>query len=116
MIIQGDVRVVLDCAECGLELKEAELEFGDSIDHDCLEKPEDEEPQFEEVDTKAVGTARYENVIKRGKYAGREIKNMRYMPHMYGAEITVTFKCKFCGQEFDQTCRVEEQFSNFNEL
>lgn len=33
--IEGSVRVVLNCGECGTELKDAEIEFSITIDHEC---------------------------------------------------------------------------------
>jgi hypothetical protein len=106
--ITGQVRLVLTCADCGGEAKEANLDIDLSLDHDCDRKEDD----FELVDETAEPTERYQDKDQRGK----SIKNPRYRRHYYGAEITVTVRCNHCDKEFEVTETVEEQASGFEEL
>lgn len=89
--LTGEVRVVLDCGECGTELKEASLEYQADIEHDCpkvKDYTEEEGPQFEIESSEAVLTSRQETKDRHGK----PIKNSRYWKTFYGAEITTEHK------------------------
>ena len=110
-----NIRIVLPCAECSEELKEAVFDESIDIVHECsaadVVLPEGDEV-FEVEDAEGVGTDRVENKTKDGKI----IKNYRYMKKFYGADVTVTLKCNRCKETFDLNVQVEEQASGFNEL
>jgi hypothetical protein len=111
--ITGSVRLVLACAECGGELKEANIDFSADIDHTCEGKDvSTEELDFEIVSEMSENTDRYEDKDRKG----RKIKSYRYMKHYYGAELTFEVKCLGCEEEFEVTASVEEQASGFEEL
>lgn len=113
--VQGNVRVVLACSECGTELKESYQEFAESFDHECdeLDKTLDDDVEWFEVeDSSATFYERYEDKTKTGK----PIKNPRYMKKYYGAEISVSIKCNKCGDTFDHGITTEEQASYFDEI
>jgi hypothetical protein len=117
-----EVRVVLKCADCGCELKDADL--SDSIDltqhHECKKDRTDENGDEIIVDDEftmdnepdAEGFDRYQDKDRHGK----PIKSMRYMKHYYGATLNCTCKCGRCDEEFSFTTTLEEQASGFNEL
>lgn len=107
--VTGYVRLVLTCADCGGEMKEANLDIDLDIDHDC-EKNEDDD--FEIEDESAEPTDRYETKDRHGK----AIKNFRYQKHFYGAEISITVRCNNCNETIELADAVEEQASGFDDL
>ena len=110
--VTGTVRLILTCAECGTEMKEANLDFEIPIDHECEGETDETIAQvFEIEDTQADSTERYQDTDKKGKRIPS-----RYQKHFYGADITVTVKCEGCGDAFTLTDTVEEQASGFDEL
>lgn len=120
--VQGSVRVVLCCAECGTELKESNQEFNETFEHTCEMEdvlpeflPEfnpKEDEQYEIEDSSATFHERYQD---RNPKTGKPIKNPRYMKKYYGAEIVISIKCNKCGDTFDQEITTEEQASYFDE-
>ena len=104
-IVEGSVRLVLLCADCGEELSEANAELSESFDHEC-----DGEYEIGEFEAEAMD--RFQDKDRHGK----PIKNSRYKRHYYGADVTVTVKCLTCGEEFVVTSNVEQQASSFEEL
>ena len=114
--LSGEVRVVLDCAECGTELKESSMEYEVEFEHDCAlgELGEDEniDDQFEIGSTSTAFSKRRQTKDRHGK----PITNPRYQRTYYGAEITTTIKCTRCEEEFDMDTKVEEMASSFEEL
>jgi hypothetical protein len=115
--IQGSVRVVLACEECGTELKESYQEFTETFEHECEIPafkpdfdPETDEP-FEVGDSSATFHERTQTHTPKGKV----IKNPRYAKRYYGAEISVTIKCNRCDGEFEVNVTTEEQASYFDE-
>jgi hypothetical protein len=125
-IVEGNVRIALQCGDCGQDLKDAELEFSIEILHEC--KPEalaaakkaktadaldGENGEFELVeDCTAEPVDRFADKDRHGK----KIKSMRYMKHFYGAEVMAEVKCCKCGEVFTVSDTVEESASGFNEL
>lgn len=105
--VEGQVRLVLVCVECGNEIKELYLDFGVPVDHECKK----EEPDLEIVDESAEIVDRYETKDRHGK----PIKNFRCQKHYYGADITISMRCNACGEEFDVVDTVEDQASSFDE-
>ena len=111
--VTGSVRIVLCCADCNEELKDAELDFEMTIEHECPKAKKDDEPEFElEGDVDATATDRYQDKDRHGK----PIKSMRYQKHFYGAELTATVKCTKCEEIISVETTVEEQARGFNEL
>jgi hypothetical protein len=115
------VRIVLKCADCGEELKDAELT--DDLDlneeHECPDSEkqdkmrDDGEDLFElEGSLEAEGFDRYQDKDRHGK----PIKSRRYQRHFYGANVTGQAKCLCCEEIFDVKLTLEEQASGFNEL
>lgn len=125
--VQGEVRVVLTCAECGTELKEHSFEIAHAIEHECdpaayeehqasLEEDdrtsEDEDPTYELVSSDNWNPSDYYEDKDRN---GKPIKNPRYQKHYYGFEGTVTVQCSKCGEEFEVEIKDHEQASGFDE-
>lgn len=106
-------RVVLKCADCGGELKDAEIESSMSIEHDCP-KGENEKREFEWEDEPQDGdaTSRTQTTDRHGK----PIKLSRYMKQFYGFECGGSVKCPDCLKVISLDFSGEEQASGFNEL
>jgi phage FluMu protein Com len=104
-------RIVLKCADCSEELKEAEIDAEVEIEHNC--NTEDEK-EFEWVDepSDAEGFPRTQDKDRHGK----PIKNRRYMKTFYGFTATGKVKCCHCAEEIELEFKGEEQASGFNEL
>jgi hypothetical protein len=110
-------RVVLKCAECGDELKDAEITSEVSITHDCPdenEKGETPEAEFEWDDEPTEGEASDRTETKDRN--GKQIKNSRYMKRFYGFSACGSVKCVHCGDVINLDFDGEEQASGFNEL
>lgn len=124
--VTADVTVNLNCADCGENLKSANIQADGEIAHEC--KPEKErleewEPdanykkgedddQFEvEEQGDGEGTSRLETTDRHGK----PIKSARYMKTFYGFTLESTIKCRACGETFPITLEGEEQASAFDE-
>lgn len=117
--VSATYRRVLTCAECGEELKEAQIEVDGEVSCDlpCTAQEGDakgEEPahEWEVTDSSASATERSQTKDRHG----RPIKRARYMRHFYGVEVEVTLKCVRCGTEHVQTFDNDEQASGFDEL
>jgi hypothetical protein len=100
--IVGTVRLVLACAECGGELKEANLDFQVDLEHTCEDENNDDS-DLEIISEGGEVKDRYEGKGRRAK-------------HFYGADLTFEVKCRDCEETFDVTTSVEEQASGFDEL
>jgi len=107
--VAGTVRLVLACADCSTEMKEVNLEFSLEIGHECKLSSE---PEFEIECESAEATDRYQDKDQHGK----PIKNMRYMTHYHGAEISITVSCGSCGESIELFEAVEEAASGFEEI
>lgn len=107
-------RVVLNCSECGSELKDAEIEGETDITHQCDEKTKEGEPSYEWEDepTDGEGTSRQQTKDRHG----RPIKSARYMKTFYGFTAEGSVKCGCCGDVIPVSFEGEEQASGFNEL
>lgn len=102
-------RVVLKCAECDNELKDAEIQAENTIDHGC---DGDEIFEWEDAPSDAEGTNRLEIRDRHGK----PIKSMRYMKTFYGFTCSGSVKCTKCKEVIELDFEGEEQASGFNEL
>ena len=107
-VAMASVRVALTCAECGSEVKEANLDFEESMDHDC-EKAQ--EPDYSHSSTDWTATERVDRRMKNGKPSHH--KTWRTY---YGANVQMVFVCDHCGQQVEVGGTVEEQASGFEEL
>ncbi len=122
-VVTTSMVVNLNCAECGTNLKDAQIDAECTIVHECKPKtkrPKDWEPdphyasgkqQFEiEDDGSPEGTSRIENINKKGKPIP-----MRYAKTFYGFTLESEIKCRKCGEIFSIELQGEEQASAFNE-
>lgn len=123
--INGEIRIVLTCAECATELKEASLEFDEQIDHECApdtlkayqdglppaDRWEEGNDQYElEIDDPEP-IDRYQDTNAKGKPI-----SPRYQKHYYGADISGRAICQKCGETIEFSVQVEEQASGFDEM
>ena len=116
--LTAEVRVVLACAECGGELKEANLTFEASVQHEC-EKDAEVLPDWNEGDDKlSIDSieAEFQSRQQDTDAKGKPIKNPRYMKTFYGACVTANVKCNRCGEEVEVNGCVDEQDSAFDDL
>ncbi len=95
-----EVRIVLQCSECGEELAETNLEVEFDLSHECTKKGEEREIECDEPEV---------NIDDRFEGKGRGIK------HFYVADCTMTYKCN-CGHEGEASATEEEQASSFEQL
>ncbi len=98
--VTGRVNLVLNCADCGIALKEANLDLGMKKMPFVHEKPDC--AGVLDVEVKGETTDRFEG-------------SGRYAKHFYGADISANVTCSDCGVEIEETCMVEEQASSFKE-
>jgi Zn ribbon nucleic-acid-binding protein len=98
--LSGEVRLVLNCLECGTELKEATVQLEETIQFTHLIKGCQGEVEIDQNDIQT--TDRFE-----GK--GRGAK------HFYGVEVTVSLDCPECKASQSHTLLIEEQASNFED-
>lgn len=111
--IAGEVRVVLDCADCGEELKEANIDLSGEteFEHEC--------PLFDESENEISldgETAGFTSRMQEKDRHGKPITNYRYKRTYYGADLTFDLSCSVCGESFTVEASVEEQASAFEEL
>ena len=104
--VTADVRLVLNCGECGGEMKEANLDATETVQFTHADDCEAEEGDLEIEEDGAENMDDY-------RPAGRP---MRYQKHYYGADVTVRVKCNKCEAEDTFTVKVEEQAGAFDEL
>lgn len=105
--LSANVRLVLNCSECGGELKDAELEAHKEIEHEC------DACDLEIADEGTPDTfSRLQDKDRRGK----TIKSSRYMKTFYGFSLECSINCTKCGESIEAQLDGEEQASGFNEL
>jgi len=105
--LTAEVRIVLKCAECGEELKEATKTFEKEIT--C---PECGGSNLECDNIDSNGDSRFEEKDDKGK----PIKNSRYLKTFYIANLVIEMSCLDCEHEWIENEVVEEQASFFEEL
>lgn len=124
------VRRVLSCAECGDELKEAELEVEQELEFfRSIEQPDVEKAMD-------AGDAAYEALGEAGAipghsdgcgensrsydfsldYAPTEEAGGRYAKTYYGVEVSGTVTCETCSATAEVNASVKEAASFFDEL
>ena len=117
--VSGTVRIVLKCAECGNELKEANPDYEVEIEHNCDKCKKNKEPEFTPDGTPDFSsTSRRETTMKvkkKGVMVDRQIP-FRYQKQYYGAEITGNVTCSECEESIEYHAEVEERASGFDEL
>ena len=119
--ITGSVRLVLNCAECSTEMKEAYPDVCISFEHECTDEINED---FDEGDTKyEIESAEGEPTdwMQTHDRSGKPIKGpMRYRKHFYGADLNINVNCLRCGDSFEvvtsEAERPYEQASGFDEL
>lgn len=120
--VRAEVRVHLNCADCGTEMAEtymtAMLYLPDEI-HDHLQEHEDADESYElEVvfDSVVVNDDfRSLKPVKPRKDGSLPRVPSRYQTHFYQAEIEATISCS-CGELFPVTLFAEEAASAFDSL
>jgi hypothetical protein len=104
----GDVRLVLTSGCCG-----------DDIAETTLEVPENADLEFEHPvgsdDGKHDVTIEDESYDPTDRFDGKPGTPMRYRRHYYGAQVTLTLKCK-CGWSKEVSFLVEEAASGFDDV
>ncbi len=111
--VMVEVRRVLNCADCGTELKEYTFELSEDFS-DRIEVEEGEEECDHEWSLE-VSASPTTSVVDKDK-KGRQIKNARYMKTMYGVEVTCDITCDKCKKEVRVEFKDEAQASSFEEL
>jgi hypothetical protein len=119
MTFKASYRRVLQCGECGEDLKEATLEVEYDFSKDVQDeeeegKPKQHEHEFEiescEVEPTTGAVTKDRN--------GRTIRSSRYMKTLYGVKCSVEVKCgvEGCEAQASFDCEQDEQASAFEEL
>jgi len=106
-VIQGTVRLVKQCSECGQEMESAYPEFEIDIQEHVPEGKEEGEHDMQEDCEWSIESEEAEQ-SERGEGFGR------YMKTFYGADLTFNVICS-CGFEAVVTGLAEEQASSFDE-
>jgi hypothetical protein len=109
-MVTGTARIVLTCAECGTELKEAN--FDAEVDlSDWAEKHQGEKHSLEVEASNSEMTQRSQTHDRHG----RKIKLARYMRSYYGVSVQAQVKCS-CGEETEGTFEDEVMASGMDEM
>lgn len=116
-MLSGDIRRVLNCADCSQELKEATLNFDQDL-NDVLTLPigATEEQEKCEHDWNWTGSTPSMNPTDRYDDKGGKIKQLRYMKHLYGVEVVGEVECTKCKVMGQYSCSQEEAAGAFDEL
>lgn len=102
----GEVRLVLECAECSGEMKEVICSFDNVIifEHEPGCKATEEDVEIEEDGIESTEDSRPPGAPSR------------FQKHFYGADVNIRIWCPKCENTMDTTAVVEEQASNFEEM
>lgn len=97
-VINGDIRIVNTCAECGTELEEATFQIevdlsAQAAGHFKVEHEDKEQELSVQFDVSRT------DEISRKDRNGKPIANPRYQKRMYGVEGEVRLICDECGVE-----------------
>lgn len=107
----ASIRRVLQCADCGTDLKDTTFEIEQEVNVEAkCEKCEDGNHEFS-MDSAVEPTERTQTTDRNGK----PIKSSRYMKHFYGVSGSVTGTCDHCDIEVNFTFEDESQASSFDE-
>lgn len=102
--VGGQVRLVLNCSDCGTEMAEANPDV--EADFEFVHANPGCGGEVEIGDIDSMETDDY-------RPPGRP---MRYQKHYYGADLTINLNCPECGAEATVHASVEEQAGFFDEL
>lgn len=117
-------RRVLQCGECGEDLKEATLEVEYDFSKDVQAEDEAEEgdgskrePHEHEFEIESCDVEATTGAVTKCR-DGRPIRSSRYMKTLYGVKCAVEVKCGVDGCEAQASfeCEQDEQASAFEEL
>lgn len=123
--VGGDVHLALNCAECGSEMKTADL----TIENESVEFTHNK-IRPEAVEGGPEVTEEADDVMCDAEESDLEIEDegaestedyrppgrpARYQKHFYGAEVSVKIHCSKCEAEDTFQVKVEEQASAFEE-
>ncbi len=119
--VEMTVRVILKCADCGNELKDAEIEGEAEIEHQCsepekFEKMDDDGHEMFTLEGDYDAATEPDSRTEQKDRNGRTIKLARYMKTYYGFKADLDVKCNCCEEAFKVEMNGEEQASGFNEL
>lgn len=95
-----NVRLVRTCADCSGEMKEANLDLEDTIDHPEIPKGEGDKHEFD---------------VEEDGAEVNESGGGRYKKNMIGVEVSYKAKCS-CGWTHEGTLTGEEAAGSFEEL
>ena len=104
--INADVRLALNCGECGGEMKEANLDATETVQ---FTHADDCDAELDDLEIEEDGAEATDDYRPQGR-------PMRYQKHYYGADVNVRVKCNKCEAEDTFTVKVEEQAGAFEEL
>lgn len=107
-MIEGEVRLVLNCADCGTEMAEATASFEAAINP--LDKEKKEKPHKWKADC-SVDVSE-DGAEASDRYDGKPGTPMRYQRHYYGADVTLALECS-CGWKGTASGLAEEQAGAF---
>ena len=105
-LIEGDVRLVLNCADCGSEMAEATVQFEAAVNPPGEKETPHKWKKDCSVDVSEDGAEPID------RYDGKPGTPMRYQRHWYGADVTLTLECS-CGWKGTASGLAEEQAGAF---
>jgi hypothetical protein len=111
-VVTGSVRLSLICADCGQELKEAQVDLSIAIEGLAEHASACAESGQAEVEVDDISPE--DRLMDRDR-KGRKITRARFMKHLWGARVVVTVTCG-CGETWEAEGLVEESASGFDEL
>lgn len=106
VLVQGSVRIVNQCAECGSEMTEATFDVDEVIllSHEKGCKTDEDEPEYDEPTAE-----RFDDYVPPGRPA-------RYQKHEYGASMDVEVSCADCEVKGSLTWSDQIQSSGMDPL
>lgn len=108
--VTGTVRIVLTCAECNEELKDAIFD----VDVDCISWMHDHQKKACAVTVACDSVEMTQRSATKDRH-GNPIKNMRYAKKYYGVELRGTVSC-ICGGKEAFSWNEEIQASAMEEI
>ena len=122
-VVNGTVRIVNTCAECGTELKEGTFDLEVDLSGAIADHREEHRQKSDKdgavaghtsLEVEDDGGSRFEDSVTTDR-RGKKITNPRYMKHLYGAEVEIKVTCE-CGEVFTDTWRDSLAGSSMDEL
>lgn len=116
--VMADVRIVAACADCGTELKEANLQIEEDLS-DTLAGHLDGDEGEHSLEIEEEGVESIDDYKTTDRH-GKPIKNPRYQTHLYGARVDfkVTCSCQAEGADPLHCGQIEDtvEASSMDEL